>query len=318
MNPQRGVHVGTAKGSASSITASGALRDQGGVRMAFEYIQVAETNGVLVITMDDPTTRNAIGAEMAAEITGALDRLESEPGLRAMVITGRDPSFCSGANVKRMDQANVERVEEPGIPEDESPFEYLDHRWAESAEADGGEEIDAVRFVALKIHKLQKPSIAAVNGFALGLGMGIALSCDIRIASEEAQFSETFIKRGLIPADGSCWQLPRMIGLGNTLLLQYTGDFVDAQEALRLGLVSKVTPHQDLMETTMDLAQRIAQGPTYSMALIKRLVQKSLHTDLEESMRLAGPAQGIARQTEDHREGVRAFIEKRKPVFRGR
>ncbi len=285
--------------------------------MAHEYIRVEETDGVLVITMDDPPTRNAIGAEMAGEITGELDRLESKSSLRAVVITGRDPSFCSGANVKRMDRANVERVEEPGVPEDLSPSEYLDQRWGERAD-EGGEEIDAVRFVALKIHNLQKPSIAAVNGYALGLGMGIALSCDIRIASEEAQFSETFIRRGLIPADGSCWQLPRMIGLGNTLLLQYTGDFVDAQDALRLGMVNKVTSHQELMGTTMELARRLAQGPTYSMSLIKRLVQKSLHTDLEESMRLAGPAQAIARQTEDHREGVRAFVEKREPVFKGR
>jgi enoyl-CoA hydratase/carnithine racemase len=148
--------------------------------------------------------------------------------------------------------------------------------------------------------------------------MGIALSCDIRITSESATFSETFIQRGLIPADGSCWQLPRMIGLGNTLLLQYTGDRIDAREALRLGIASKVVPHELLIQETMELATRLAHGSTYGMALVKRLVHRSLHTDFEASMRLAGVAQEIARRTDDHREGVRAFVEKRRPEFTGR
>ena len=288
--------------------------------MAHEYIDVNEEDGVLVITMDDPTTRNAIGNEMATEINSELDRLESDPSLRTVVLTGRDPSFCSGANVKRMAQANEERTDVPPIPSDLSPWEYLDQKWKEHAARPVSEQdgIAAARFLPLKLHNLQKPCIAAVNGYAMGLGMGLAISCDIRIASENARMAETFIQRGLIPADGSCWQLPRIVGLGNTLLLQYTGEPVDAAEALRLGLVNKVTPHDELMDTTMELAKRIAAGPTYSMAIIKRLMQRSLYTDFAESLRLAGPAQAIARQTFDHREGVQAFIEKRKPAYRGR
>ena len=288
--------------------------------MEHEYIDVNEEDGVLVITMDDPTTRNAIGNEMATEINSELDRLESDPNLRTVVLTGRDPSFCSGANVKRMAQANEERTDVPPIPSDLSPWEYLDQKWKETAARPVSEqdEIAAARFLPLKLHNLQKPCIAAVNGYAMGLGMGLAISCDIRIASENARMAETFIQRGLIPADGSCWQLPRIVGLGNTLLLQYTGEPVDAAEALRLGLVNKVTPHDELMDTTMELAKRIAAGPTYSMAIIKRLMQRSLYTDFAESLRLAGPAQAIARQTFDHREGVQAFIEKRKPAYRGR
>ena len=283
--------------------------------MTHQYIDVTEMDGVLTITMDDPSTRNAIGDEMAAEIVGELDRLESDPDLRALVMTGRDPSFCSGANVKRMDQANRERSDQSSIPADTRPWDYFDQKLGELSE---GAEVGGRRNIPLRLHHLQKPSIAAVNGYAIGLGMGIALSCDIRIASESARFSETFIKRGLIPADGSCWQLPRMIGLSNTLLLQYTGDYVDADEALRLGIVSKVTLHGELMETTMELARRLAGGPTYAMALVKKLVQMSLQTDFDESMRLAGPAQEIARSTEDHREGVRSFLEKRPPRFKGR
>ena len=288
--------------------------------MAYQFIEAKGSGGVLVITLNDPLTRNAIGEEMAREVRAELERLETDPDLRALVITGRDPAFCSGANVKRMGSAVPDPDTAPAIPADVSPWDYLERRWSETADKDGRvqHEIEAVRQVPLALYNLQKPSIAAVNGHAMGLGMGIALSCDIRIASEEARFSETFIRRGLIPADGSCWQLPRMIGLGNTLLLQYTGDVVDAHEALRLGLVNKVVLHRDLAEIALDLAQRLAQGPTYTMGLIKRLVQGSLDTDFEQSLRLAGPAQAIARRTEDHREGVQAFVEKRKPVFKGR
>lgn len=288
--------------------------------MPYRFIDAQDTGGVLLIAMDDPPTRNAIGDEMAGEINQELDRLERSSDLRALVLTGRDPSFCSGANVKRMDDANRERGESSPLPADRTAWDALDEAWAALGEPspDAAADIDGVRFVPLRLHELQKPSIAAVNGYAMGLGMGIALSCDIRIASENARMSETFIRRGLIPADGSCWQLPRMIGLGETMLLQYTGAVLDAQECLRLGIVNRVVEHGELMERTLDLARQIADGPTYSMALIKKLVQRSLQVGFAESLRLAGPAQSLARQTEDHKEGVRAFVEKRTPRYVGR
>lgn len=286
--------------------------------MTHQFIDVKQAGGVLTITMDDPTTRNAIGAEMADEINAELDRLQSDPALRVLVLTGRDPAFCSGANVKRMSQSAEQRSGEPEPePTTGGPSERLAQLWERQA-ARGAAPIDGPRSVAVRLNRLEKPSIAAVNGYAMGLGMGLALCCDIRFASEEARFSEAFIRNGLVPADGSCWQLPRMIGLSNTLLLQYTGDAVSAEDALRMGLATKVVPHEELMGEAMALAQRLAQGPTYTMALIKRLVQASLKTDFEESLDLATAAQEIARQTEDHREGVRAFVEKRKPAFKGR
>ncbi|MCI0841869.1 MAG: enoyl-CoA hydratase/isomerase family protein, partial [Chloroflexi bacterium] len=249
------------------------------------------------------------------ELNQELERLEAEADLRALVLTGRDPAFCSGANVKRMNEANEARGD-TSVPEGVTPWDNLQQQW--DTMASGESYMDGVRFLPLRLHNLQKPSIAAVNGYAMGLGMGIALSCDIRIASETARFSETFIRRGLIPADGSCWQLPRMIGLSNTFLLQYTGDAIEAREAYRLGMVSKVVPHSELMAATMELATRLANGPTYSMALTKKLIQESLFKNLEESLLLAGPAQNIARSTSDHKEGVRAFVEKRQPVYKGR
>jgi len=286
--------------------------------MSGTYIKSESDHGVLILTMHDPKTRNAIGLEMMAELEEELDRFESSPALRALVLTGSDPSFCSGANVKTMNEDN-ESVEANAIPNDRTPWDLLNEAWDKQSALNSRPRdlIEGVRYVPLRLHNLQKPSIAAVNGSAVGLGMGIALSCDIRFASTNAKFSEMFVRRGLIPADGSCWQLPRMIGLGKTFMLQYTGEMVSAEESLELGIVNKMTPHDQLMNETMDLAHRIASGATYSMALIKKLIHESLHTNLEESLKLAGPAQDIARQTYDHKEGVKAFVEKRKPNFTG-
>ena len=273
---------------------------------------------MLTLVLNDPATRNSMSAEMAAELSTELDRFEAASDLRVLLITGSDPAFCSGANVRRMSQANLGR--EPSSPPGPDAWAELEQVAEERDDGDPGEveEMDAVRLLPLRLHHLRKPSIAAVNGPAVGLGMGVALGCDIRFASEKATLSEGFVKMGLIPADGSCWHLPRMIGMGNALLLQYTGDPITADEAFRMGLVSRVTLHEDLIGVATELARRLSGGATYSMSLIKRLTQASLEVDLEESMRLAGGAQALSRRTVDHREGVDAFIEKRAPRFRGR
>ena len=287
--------------------------------MRSNFINSETEGGVLVLTMNDPKTRNAIGEEMMGELNQELDRLESDPMLRVVVLTGMDPAFCSGANVKDMGRENESSDKQP-LPEDRSPWDVLQEQWDIQATRTRRpqDEIEGVRAFPLKLHNLQKPSIAAVNGAAIGLGMGIALSCDIRLASQKAKFSEMFVRRGLIPADGSCWQLPRMIGLGNTFMLQYTGDVLEADTAERFGIVSKTFPHDELIESTLSLAHSIAQGATYSMSLIKKLIHKSLDTDLADSLRLAGPAQNLARRSYDHKEGIRSFVEKRAPNFIGR
>ena len=285
--------------------------------MGYQYIQMEEQEGVMIITLDDPKTRNAIGPEMFDEISAEMDRLENDPDLRCLVITGKDPAFCSGANVRGMAK-NIEKDEQSGQKKElpEKPWDAVAER--ENDPAYQEEKVVGVRSLPIRLHNLQKPSIAAVNGFAMGLGLGIALSCDIRFSSEKANFSETFIMRGLIPADGSCWQLPRMIGLANTFMLQYTGDRIDPETALRMGLISKICPHEKIMEETVEFAKRIAKSPTYSMGVIKWLVHRSIEVDFEESMKLAGVAQTVARETFDHKEGVQAFIEKRKPEYKGR
>jgi enoyl-CoA hydratase/carnithine racemase len=246
-----------------------------------------------------------------AHLLEEIARFAASPALRALVITGCDPVFSSGANIKGFQRSIDERRDE--LAPEPTIWEDLDAGWYEEA---AGKAIgpDLVR----ALYNLQKPSIAAVNGPAFGFGCGVALSCDIRIASERAAFSEAFVRYGLPSADGSCWQLPRLIGMGNTLYMQYTAEPVDAAEAHRLGLVSKVVAHDRLMETTMALAQRLGSGATQAYALTKMLVLKSFGQSFPESLADGARAQTLTRRTEDYREGVRAFIEKREPQFKGR
>ena len=300
--------------------------------MSQEFIRTERKDGVALVTLHDPPTRNAMGQEMAQELLDELDRFDADPEDRVLLLTGTEPSFCSGANVRRFaqdirefDSAHPERVEGEREAESEGPTPLpwgqmearLGARGLDPAHPERVEGALGAR-IPLRIHQLQKPSIAAVNGHAVGLGMGLALACDIRIASEKAVFSEAFVRMGLVPGDGSCWQLPRLIGLGNTFLLQYTGDRVDGAEAFRMGLAARVVPHEELMPAALEMASRIARGATRSMSLIKYLVHRSLDTGLEESLELAHAAQAIARRTEDHREAVQAFLEKRQPRFKGR
>ena len=283
--------------------------------MAYEFIKTENRDGVLVLTMHDPPTRNALGPEMSAEIQTELNRFEDDLECRVLLVTGTEPSFCSGANVRNFNR-RIEEQEAAGEKPDTLPWGKMESRFANRD--DRVEYAGGAPLVPLRIHKLQKPSIAAVNGHAMGVGMGVALACDIRIASEGAIFSEAFSRMGLIPGDGSCSQLPRLIGMSNTLLLQYTGDRIDGNEAYRLGIASKVVPDGELMEASMDLATRLAKGATQSHALTKYLVHRSLDMSFEESLDLAHVAQAQARKTEDHKEAVQAFLEKRSAIFKGR
>ena len=252
---------------------------------------------------------------MAGELYEELERFEASEDDRVLLLTGRDPSFCSGANIRRFDQA-IEHLEE----ERSEPLP-----WGDMEARLGQRQIDrthagfgSVSNVPLRVNEVQKPTIAAVNGHAIGVGLGLALSCDIRIASERAEFAEAFVRMGLIPGDGSCWQLPRLIGLSNTYYMQYTGDRLSAEEAYRMNLVSKVHSHGELMPAALDFAKRLAGGATYSMSLTKYLVQQAFSMGFGESLRLAQTAQELARRSDDHKEAVKAFIDKRKPQFKGR
>ena len=284
--------------------------------MPNEFLIVEREQGVLTLTLHDPPTRNALGPEMVAALNEELDRFDSNPEDRVLLLTGTEPSFCSGANVRRFNQSIEEdSSESQAVPESQpgSPWYALEAEIPKHRDVDPS----SGALMPLRFHRLQKPSIAAVNGYAIGVGMGLALACDVRLASEKAVFSEAFVRMGLIPGDGSCWQLPRLIGLSHTFLLQYTGDRLDGAEAHRIGLVSRVYPHDELMDSAKELAHKMAQGATYAMSLTKYMVQKSLDMGLEESLDMAHAAQELARHTSDHKEAVKAFLEKRKPRFTG-
>ncbi len=286
--------------------------------MAFEKIISNTTpEGVLVLTMNDPETLNSLGEPLMPELISEVDRFAADPNLRALVITGAGRAFSSGANVRgfarSIEERERERDEGEEVEQAPSPWERLDPAYAarETREYSTGPPIVS------KLHNLQKPSFAAVNGHAYGLGCGIALSCDFRIAAESARFNEAFIRNGLVPADASAWQLPKLVGMSNALWMQYSGEPVDGQEAYRIGLANRVVPDDQLMDVTMEMATKLAKGPVYAMGLVKQLVHQGYQHDFSEHLPLASRAQGLARETYDHKEGVRAFIEKRQPEFRG-
>ena len=281
--------------------------------MSDEFVKVENDEGVMVLTLHDPATRNAINPDMAQEFFEALDRFEDDSELRVLLLTGSEPSFCSGANVRGF-SSSIQAREERGESVSPRPWGSMEARYSRRFDPESSQAPEMV----LRLQEQQKPTIAAVNGHAIGAGMGLALACDVRLASEKAIFSEAFVRMGLIPADGSCWNLPRLIGVSNTLLLQYTGDRVEGPEALRLGLVSQLVPDDRLMESALGLAHRIAQGATRSQSLIKYLVRRAADQSFREHLDLAHVAQDQARSTEDHREAVQAFLDKRPPQFRGR
>lgn len=260
-------------------------------------------NGVVVITLNDPSSLNAMGGEMMSELNEELTRIEDDRDARVVVLTGAGRGFSSGANMKALVRDGVETV--AGPRENEHYRAMIDPTESRVPNA------------MTRLRTMDTPSIAAVNGFAVGGGMGLALCCDIRIASEEARFAFTFTKRGLSPFEGSTFLLPRAIGLSRALEMAYTGDMVDGKKAERIGLVSEVVPHDQLMETTMELANRIALSPPIAVALDKYMMTRFMTMDFDEAMIWQRTAFNATAQTEDHKEGLRAFAEKRTPQFKG-
>ena len=286
--------------------------------MSFERIDSHTTpDRVLVLTMNDPETLNALGEPLMPELVSEIDRFASDPDLRALLITGAGRAFSSGANVRTFARGVKEREEELSNESYEapriSPWEQLDPIYYSAETRNYGTGPDIVS----KLHNMQKPSFAAVNGHAYGLGCGIALSCDFRVAGESARFNEAFIRNGIVPADGSAWQLPKLVGMSNALWMQMSGEPITGEEAYRIGLANWLATDDQLMDKTLELATKLARGPVYAMGIVKQLIHQGYQQSLVEHLPLASRAQGLTKDTFDHKEGVQAFIEKRQAEYKG-
>jgi len=264
--------------------------------MDYEDIIYTKKEGIATITLNRPEKRNAFSPAMMESIYQAVEDAAEDDTVRVLVITGTGSAFCSGADVKAM----AERFNQPG--------------------GGGQGEPEMMKRVSLPVlfRKFEKPIIAAINRVADAGGFDFALACDIRIASDKARFAELFIRRGVMPAMGGTYFLPRLVGVDRACQLIWTGDMIDAREAERIGLVTMVVPHEELESATLELAEKLAKGPPLAIQKAKRNIYRGLGMDLESALEYAASDMKELQQTEDHEEGARAFVEKRQPVFKGK
>lgn len=261
----------------------------------YTTLLVQDEKSVRMITLNRPDSLNAFNEAMTTELTDLFRKTARESAIRAVVIAGAGRAFCSGQDLAEL---------EPGYRAGQTP-------------ALGKRLREGYNPVLERLAALPQPVVAAVNGVAAGAGCSLALACDIRLASDKASFIEIFLNVGLIPDSGSSYFLPRLVGLGKALELCLTGDKLPADEAKRLGLVREVFSPEELLPKTWELAARLAAMPTKAIALTKRLLYAAHGRDLLEQLEAEAYAQETAGLTHDHVEGVMAFIEKRKPAFKG-
>ncbi|UCD08877.1 MAG: enoyl-CoA hydratase/isomerase family protein [Dehalococcoidales bacterium] len=253
-------------------------------------------NGIASIIMNRPEKRNALSPGLFQGIFTSVEDAASDDEIKVIIITGKGEAFCSGADVKSMAAGELQRRSERPPEQSENtrraPF-------------------------ARQFRECPKPIIAALNGIAVGVGLDLALSCDIRIASEKARFTVGYVRRGMVPAAGSAWFLPRLLGMDKALKVIWTSEMISAEEAEQLGLVTMVVPHDELEIVALDLAEQIAKAPTLAVQAAKRAVYESLNLDLEKSLELTMQIRQGLLGTQDFKESATAFVEKREPTFKG-
>ena len=265
--------------------------------MSYEEILYDVSDSIATLTFNLPERSNPMSAVLMDETIAALDEANSSKDVRVVVITGAGRNFSAGGDLRRL-----------GGTRDDAPPTSFDRRAG----------LKRTQRMILAIRAVEKPVIAAVNGAAAGGGCDIALACDLRFASDRARFGEVFAKIGLFPGTGGTYLLPRTVGIAKALELIWSGDLIDAEEALRIGLVNRVVPHDDLMDETRAFATRLAQGPPLALSLAKAAVYRGLDVDLASALDYAATAESITLSSEDHREGLRAFQERRQAEFQGR
>jgi 2-(1,2-epoxy-1,2-dihydrophenyl)acetyl-CoA isomerase len=256
-----------------------------------EGLRVEVDGPVATLTLDRPEALNALTVPVKVALREALETLAADRSVRAVILTGADRAFCAGQDLAEREQP------------DAAPLDV--------------ELRERYNPIIRALRSMGQPVIAAVNGVAAGAGASLAFACDLRIAAEEARFLLAFGRIGLVPDSGATWFLPRLVGPAKAAELAFVGDPVDASDALRIGLVSKVVQADQLMVEARLLADRIAAGAPLAMALTKQALQRSASTTLDEALATEAELQGIAGASADHAEGLAAFREKRAPRFSG-
>jgi enoyl-CoA hydratase/carnithine racemase len=259
----------------------------------FDCVLAEVTDHVATVTLNRPHRRNALNFQAYDELEKALRGASEDPDVRCVIVTGADPAFCSGDDVGEI-MAGPKAVSSAPAPREPKPTP-----------------------AAMAALECAKPIIAAVNGAAVGWGMELALFADIRLASERAKFGELFVKRGLVCDVGGFYRLPSVVGPAKAAELLFTGEIIDAAEGLRIGLVSEVVAHEALMVRARALAGAIAANPPLAVQALKAGLQRTAYGDPREIGTFAIAEIRRLMQTQDHKEGVASFLEKREPVFRG-
>jgi 2-(1,2-epoxy-1,2-dihydrophenyl)acetyl-CoA isomerase len=259
----------------------------------YETVTYEVRSGVALITLNRPQVINAINDQLSSELYDAFKQVERDAQVRAVVLTGAGRGFCSGQDL-------ADRL-------------VID---------DSIHLVDSVRerynLLIAKMHSLKVPLIAAVNGACAGAGFGLALACDLRFADEQAKFTMAFSKIGLVPDSGTSYFLPRLVGFGRALELAWTGAVITAEQAANYGIVNRVFAADELMAATVAFAEQLANGPTLAYELTKRALERNFSADLAEALETEAQYQDQAGRSEDFREGVAAFAQKRPPRFKGR
>jgi len=259
------------------------------------FLIYSQEGPVVTLTMNQPEVRNALTGNTAVdEFVEAAARISADLSVRAVILTGQDSVFSSGGNVKDMRRFCTDEM---------SPADI--RQWY----------LLGIQRLTLALYHLEVPTIAAVNGAAIGAGCDLACMCDLRVASEAASFAESFVRVGLIPGDGGAWLLPKAVGMAKAMEMAFTGDAISAAEALACGLVSRVVPAEQLMSTANALAQRIVRNPGNILRMTKRLMREGQTNSLESVLQLSASMQVIAQKSPQHLEAITAFIEKRQPIF---
>ncbi len=263
--------------------------------MTDEVLLVEKTEDVAVLTLNRPEKLNALSGDLRGAMHDAIADVKADDAVRAVIFTGAGRGFCSGADL----------TAGGGAEATPSQNDHLD-------------DLGWVGRQALALYGLNKPVIGAVNGVAAGAGMSLALACDVRVGSEKSRFKTVFIERNLSPDSGMSFFLPRIVGYSRATDLIYTSRAVDAEEALRIGLLDRLVEHDDLMESALELAAQMTGWPPLAMRMSKRVLQHNMECDLEAALRFELTSLSFGnRAVNDRRESIAAFREKRKPNYTG-